>query len=152
MKEFDKRLNLVIRHIKKVEDNCNALARKIAEYDEELALKLVQLGRIHDASKLDKFEFENLHAGEPLFDEALNRHRLGNKHHPEHWGEIQKMPDEYLAEMVCDGVARSQDFGTDVRKWFFETAPSIYNYKLTEECGETIIKYLDMLLIQPFTR
>lgn len=125
--EFEKNINIIIRHIKKVEDNCNLLARKLSQENTELALRLIQLGRLHDASKFDIFEFEHLNSESAQFKNALAVHHSKNPHHPEHWFKIQDMPDEYLAEMTCDCVARAQEFGTDARKWFNETATIKYN-------------------------
>lgn len=145
--DFNNRLNSVLRHIKKVEDNCNLLARKLPE---ELALRLVYLGRIHDASKLEFFEFTHLHKGAPLFDVALNQHRKKNAHHPEYWPSIHHMPDEYLAEMVCDCVARAQEFGTDAKVWFEQEATVKYNFSMDDDCGKKITYYLNSLLSPPF--
>lgn len=155
--EQNQRINTIIRHIKRVEDNCNKLAQAITDSGGNLnmARKLVQLGRIHDASKFDKFEFMYLGNFEkekpPEFVYALKQHHKKNPHHPEFWEHgIKEMPEMYLAEMVCDCVARGQEFGTDSRKWFFEEATKKYGFTLEDECGKSIIKYLDLLLNKPF--
>lgn len=144
-------LNIVIRHIKRVEDNCNLLARKLMDSEPEIALKLIQLGRIHDASKFDEFEFKWLGNYEPAkppqFFEALKIHHSKNPHHPEHWkGGIWEMPDVYIAEMVCDCHARGQEFGTDTRVWFKTQATVKYGFWMDDRVGKLITKYLDLLL------
>lgn len=109
------------------------------------------MGRIHDASKLEPFEFEHLHDDSPLFQDALIKHRTGNPHHPEHWKSIHDMPDEYLAEMVCDCAARAQEFGTDVSNWFETVATEKYGFTMKDECGKKIKLYLNLLLTPKFS-
>ncbi len=156
--EQNQRINTIIRHIKKVEDNCNRLAQLITGEVNDLnfARKLVKLGRIHDASKFNSFEFDYLGNFEkekpPEFKLALKRHHKKNPHHPEYWTSIQVMPNLYIAEMVCDCVARGQEFGTDTRKWFEEEATKKYGFKMEDEVGKKITKYLDLLLTKPFTK
>lgn len=151
----EKHLNTVIRHIKRVEDNCNHLAKKFMDTDPEFSIKLIQLGRIHDASKFDAFEFNylgNFEKNKPVeFAEALKKHHSKNPHHPEYWiSGIHSMSDVYLAEMVCDCVARGQEFGTDTREWFTVEATKKYGFQIEDRVGKTIMKYLDMLLTKPF--
>lgn len=149
------KLNTIIRHIKRVEDNCNILAKKLQDTDFNMAVKLIQRGRIHDASKFDQFEFDYLGNFEkekpPQFLEALKMHHSKNPHHPEFWPNgIKDMTDLDIAEMVCDCVARGQEFGTDTRKWFEETATQKYGYAMNDEVGLKISKYLNLLLNKPF--
>ncbi len=152
----EEKLTTIIRHIKRVEENCNTLARKIMPTNLSFALKLIQSGRIHDASKFDDFEFHYLGNFEnekpPEFLEALKIHHSKNSHHPEYWGinGIHCMSDLDLAEMVCDCVARGQEFGTDTRKWFVDQATVKYNFTMEDHCGQMITFYLNLLLIEPF--
>lgn len=149
--EDKEKLQGIIRHVKRVEDNCNRLAMQLAEEDFSFALQLVQLGRLHDISKFGSDEFVNLDKDSPNFSEALRKHRIGNPHHPEYWWDgIHQMPHIYLAEMVCDCVARAQEFGTDARQWFTEVATKKYNFTMEDSCGVLITKYLDLLLPKAF--
>lgn len=151
MKSNSEKLTEIIQHIKRVEDNCNILARKLESTDFDFALKLIKLGRIHDASKFDQFEFENLHTESHLFQDALRLHHMNNPHHPEHWpGGIHEMPKLYLAEMVCDCKARGEEFGTSTRLWFHEHATKKYKFSMEDECGIHIEKFLNLLMKQPF--
>lgn len=160
-------LNIIIRHIKRVEDNCNTVGRKLMSTNPTFALKMIQLGRLHDASKFDSFEFlylgnyfdsfEFLYFGNyeevkpPEFFQALQIHHSKNPHHPEYWeGGITTMPEEYLAEMVCDCLARGQEFGTDTKQWFTKVATQKYGFQIDDWVGKTIMKYLDLLLAKPF--
>lgn len=156
------RINTIIRHIKRVEDNCNLLAKKLIDTEFRFAVKLIQLGRIHDASKFDQFEFQWLGNFEavkpPEFFMALKIHHSENPHHPEHWeyhpphglSGIHKMSDVYIAEMVCDCVARGQEFGSDTRQWFKDVATAKYKFEMEDRVGLLITKYLDLLLTPIF--
>ncbi len=156
MKTNKEKLKSIIRHIKKVEDNCNTLASKLDSVDFDFALKLIQRGRIHDASKFDNFEFNFLGNFEEVkpteFFEALKIHHSKNSHHPEYWGinGIHCMTDLDLAEMVCDCVARGQEFGTDTRKWFYDEATVKYNFTMNDNCGKRIEYFINLLLDETF--
>ena len=146
-KTKQERLTEIIQHIKRVESNCNILAQKLQETDFDFSLKLIKLGRIHDASKLEQFEFENLTGSSNLFKEALKIHHYNNPHHPEHWsGGIKQMPKIYLAEMVCDCKARGEEFGTSTRLWFHDHATEKYNFKMTDDCGVWIEHCMNLLM------
>jgi len=149
------KIGIIIRHIKRVEDNCNVLAQKMMVEDCLFARKLIQAGRLHDASKFDFFEFEhlgNFEKEKPAeFFEALKIHHSKNSHHPEYWSNgIRSMGDIHLAEMVCDCVARGQEFGTDTRKWFTEEATKKYGFSMDDEVGKKITRFLDLLLVKAF--
>lgn len=148
----EEHLNTIIRHVKRVEDNCNRLASLLKNDDFEFSLQLIRLGRIHDASKFGLVEFYDLRIESKNFPEALILHRKNNPHHPEYWESIQKMPDIYIAEMVCDCVARGQEFGSDTRKWFREEATKIYEFTVDDRVGLLIEKYLNLLLTEPFKK
>lgn len=126
------------------------LAERLINEDRSFALTLIFNSRLHDVSKFGDFEFNHLWAGDEKFEEALEKHRRHNKHHPEYWGLIQRMPDLYIAEMVCDCFARSQEFGTSVEDWFKNQATKKYNFKWNDEVGKKIQKYLAILTATKF--
>lgn len=147
----------IIRHIRRVEDNCNEMSIQIIErglYDEEFARQLVIRGRIHDASKFEEFEFNHLWKGDPKFDEALKIHHSKNRHHPEfHKNGIKDMTDLDLAEFVCDTTARAQEFGTDIKKWLIyddNLAPKKYDYIDDKNIKNKILLFLNLISIQKF--
>jgi len=149
---YQQRVTDILRHIKKVEDNCNVLSRKLWDTEPELALKLIRLGRLHDLSKLESYELQGLYKESSYFNKALAHHHGYNPHHPEHWESIHNMADEYIAEMVCDVAARGQEFGTDVREWFKEIATKKYGFDYVKDpIGKKIEKYLSLLLSTPFS-
>jgi hypothetical protein len=146
----------ILKHIKMVESNMQKLAKKILSEDKDLALKLIKLSREHDLSKFDSVEFAYLNhfietSGEQ-FKVALATHHLKNPHHPEHWASIHEMPEEYVAEMVCDCHARAQEFGTNTNYWFTRKMTQFYNFKMTDPVGRMITKYLNLLLEPKFNR
>lgn len=149
----DKRLEKLLRHVNNVQDNCLRLGETLIEKGEdELGRKLIVNGRIHDASKFEGIEWEYFHADvkehkPELFRAAWKQHVKTNMHHPEFWvGGIKTMHDVYLAEMVCDWLARSTEFGDDIWEWVKEKAPERYNYTLNSNVYKEIKRYLEMLL------
>jgi len=146
------KITTILRHIKRVEDNCNLLSRKIIDTEPNFVLELIRRGRLHDLSKFNPYLFESLWEGHQNFQSALNFHRTRESHHPEYHTCIQDMCDLDIAEMVCDCMGRAQEFGTDIRDWFFkdEYAPTKYDYKGDKETIERIKKYVDLLLTPKF--
>lgn len=117
------KIEAVLEHIQNVQRNCYRLGLKLIKNGEvELGRIIIANGQVHDNSKFKGIEFEHLFYGDPLLTTVVKHHSTTNPHHPEYWGGIQNMPDVYLAEMVCDCAARSAEFGTDLRKWFSESA------------------------------
>ncbi len=146
------KLDAILKHLKMVESNTQALAKKLIDTNKSFALKLVAAGRKHDLSKLNDFEFDNLNDDAPadVFDAALKMHRKRNSHHPEYHNSIHDMSELNIAEMVCDCVARGQEFGTDSRVWFSKSATKKYGFKMSDPAGKLITKYLNLLLTPVF--
>jgi hypothetical protein len=110
---------------------------------------------LHDNSKFRGVEWEFLNeaakAAHPeKFEAALLQHRFTNPHHPEYWAGIDNMPSVYLAEMVCDWKARSDEFGTDLREWVKEKATKQWSFTTSGRVYKEIKEYLDLLLDQRF--
>ena len=146
------KIEKVLSHIQNVQRNCYKLGMKLIMMNElELGRNLIAHGQIHDNSKLSGIEFEHLFAGDAILGDVIKHHAQINPHHPEHWGSIQKMPEVYVAEMVCDCIARSSEFGTDVRVWFRERATTKYGFSMDDAVGTMITKYIDLVLEKPFT-
>ena len=146
------KLNSIIRHIKKVEDNCNVIARKLMPTQPKFSRALIQRGRLHDISKLSTYEYNHLDITDSAFQSALKSHHRKNSHHPEHYNSIHAMSELDIAEMVCDCLARSQEFGSDIKQWFFIDAPKIHKYTQTDHVWKRIEFYLDLLLTPKFTK
>lgn len=144
----------ILSHIKRVEENCNMVANKLMDVNPEFALAIANRGRLHDSSILTSFEFQHLWTDDKRFKEALAQHHKTNSHHPEFYPEdgIYGMSDLDICEMVCDCTAISQEFGTDIRDWFFnpEKSPKRLGYSDDEKMKRKIESFLDLILSKPF--
>jgi len=148
----EQKIEVVLSHIKNVQRNCIKLGMCfIKNGDIELGRNLIANGMIHDNSKFKGIEWEHLFKGSYILKDVVSHHNTTNPHHPEFWGSIHDMPRLYVAEMVCDVTARSQEFGSGVREWIYETAVDKYDFKMTDEVGLLIADYLDLLLEKPFS-
>ena len=149
------KLSSLIRHVKMVENNCNIISRKTMELNPGFALDIAKRGRMHDLSKFEPLEFEHLWKGAKNFDVALLHHHCHNSHHPEHYKNgIYGMSELDIAEMVADTTARSQEFGTDIRRWLFDEdkAPKRYGYLGDKEIYATLDYYVSMVVNQTFSK
>ena len=142
---------IIIKHMRLVDQNCCTIAKKLLPTRQSFALKLIEQGRMHDQSKLWDFEFTHLWKGAPEFKEALRQHRYQNPHHPEFWSNnIRKMPEIFIAEMVCDLAARSQEFGTDLREYIFGPFAVKHSFTREDKIGKDIEYIVDLLLTPAF--
>ena len=142
------RLDQILKHQKNVRENCYQLGHRLmCDNEIELGLKLVTNGQIHGNSKL-RYSIEFNHLWDPNdleFINAKNHHHGLNPHHPEYWPEgIKSMSDEFIAEMVCDWVARCNEFGTYIQN-FIESSLSRFNYTKNDEVYSKILKYTEIL-------
>lgn len=150
------RLRSVLRHIEHVKDSCLLLAEKLREAGEpDIAIKLIANGLIHDNSKLRGIEWLYLHEDVKLkcpenFKKAYYHHVTTNPHHPEYWDGIEKMPRQYLAEMVCDWYARSYEFGTDLVDWIKAKALARFNFGVADKVYEDIEEFINLMLQRKF--
>ena len=157
--ETMEKIRAIARHIRNVEDSCLLLGEKLIVGGEiELGKQLISNGYVHDASKFHGIEFEYLSLNNPVEEDtklklklAVHHHRTTNKHHPEAWsGGIKDMPDVYLAEMVCDLKARSEEFGTDLRKWIDEEATRRYEFTSGDKVYKDLMRFVNILCPKPF--
>lgn len=153
------KIRAIARHIRNVEDNCLLLGEKLVERgDIAVGHKLIANGYVHDASKFHGIEFEYLSLNNPTEEGtklklklAVHHHNTTNPHHPEYWsGGVAEMPDVYLAEMVCDWKARSEEFGTSLRDWIDETATKRYGFAKDDKVYKEITGFVDLLCAKPF--
>ncbi len=133
-RNINERAKYVLRHIKQVQTNMHIMIENLLKLDElPFDLKHTDVilmynhAQVHDADKLEIYMLENMWYGEPQYLDLQQSHRMNNAHHPEYWGGIINMPTKYIGEMVCDCMARAQEFGTDIRAWFKnDYLPSVY--------------------------
>jgi len=151
-----KHLQVVLRHVKLVQDTAQLLAERLFESgSDELARVLIANSFCHDNSKFFGIEWEYLlsngEAKKESLELAIHQHQATNQHHPEFWGGIEQMPRVCVAEMVCDWFARSTEFGTDLRIWVKEAALKKYGITSRHKVYQWIKEFLDMILEKPFS-
>lgn len=152
-----KRLEILLRHIKNVRENTEILGQRLIEQGEDrLGRELIANGLIHDNSKLYGIEWSYLHQdvkdSEPeLFKIAAEQHVKKNLHHAEAWvGGIKEMSRVYVAEMVCDWKARSSEFGDDIWNWVDQKAAKKFGYNKSCKVYKEIKDFLTLLLEEKF--
>lgn len=151
-----KNIETVHRHIRIVQDACLKLATRLCEEGEEdFARHLIANSLIHDNSKFHGIEWECLTTQEEdrtKLQLAHRQHVTTNPHHPEYWGpDITQMPRLYVAEMVCDWKARSDEFGSDLRTYIVDEAYPRFKIAPTGKVSKWIKYFLDRLLEKPFS-
>lgn len=157
MKEFEK-LEALIRHVRNVHDNCILLGKKLMENGEfDLGKMLIVNGFEHDLSKFDGIEWDYLwddNSDNETLALAVKTHNKSrrNRHHPECWGGIKKMPRVYLAELVCDWKARASEKGTSLHDWINGDAMERFGYTKTDEVYDQIMYFANILCDKPFKK
>lgn len=155
MFSYEEHLDNLLRHLELVRGATTLLGKRlIAQGRSELGRIVIAKGQVHDASKWTGIEWDYLHAGNDVprgaLEFAIRNHRLTNTHHPEYWGGIEFMPEQAIAEMVCDWYARAQEFGTGLREWVEKRVENI-----DVECPEVVGKiheFMNILLRDSFVR
>jgi hypothetical protein len=129
------------------------LGERLLEKKISIGRNLIANGFIHDNSKFYGVEWDHLTSGtdDPdLMRVAIKHHNTTNPHHPEYWGTIDKMPQLYLAEAVCDWLARASEFGTSLQDWIEEGAAKRFDYELNSTVHKDIMFYTNLLCDKPF--
>ena len=154
MKTINNKIDDIIRHIEHVRDNCMLLGERLINNGQnDMGRLLIANGFIHDNSKFYGVEWDYLNdeTNNPeLLRIAVSQHNRTNKHHPESWGGIERMPSLYTAEMVCDWKARSSEFGTSLQDWIQEGASVKFGYLIDSEVYRKIMYYTELLCDKPF--
>jgi hypothetical protein len=155
-----KKIKGIVGHIRNVQDNCLALGERLIERGEiDLGKNLIANGCIHDVSKFHGIEFEYMAPGISIDEDvaklklklAIHHHRTINPHHVEYWSKgIEEMPRVYLAELICDLKARSEEFGTDLRKYIDEMCNTKWNISKTHRVYLDITDFVNLLCPIPF--
>lgn len=153
MKDIDK-IHNIVRHIKHVQESCFLLGeRLIGQGEFELGKNLIANGLVHDYSKFFGIEWDHMFTGNPdttSLKLAVSQHNRTNKHHPEYWGGIHKVPRIYLAELVCDWKARSNEFGSSLVEWIESEAMKRFGFTKADAVYKEIMEFVDLLCDKPF--
>lgn len=143
-----------VNHKKHVLDSCYKLAIYFAENNElETAIKLMKRASIHDISKMNNGEFNNLlkvNASKDTFTnpnatlndfskKCIEEHYKNNTHHPEHWENYNDMDELSIMEMCCDWHARSTQYKTNFLE-FVKTRQE-NRFKFDEDFFQKVWKY-----------
>lgn len=139
---------------------CNLFADYLEEQNEtELAEDLRIRAMIHDNSKIldtnefkaligiinDKSCLKNSSAKlSSLKQDAIELHWENNSHHPEHFENIRDMQKIDKIEMVCDWAARSQQYKTDLLKFFEERQESRFHFP--SDIYSELLEYIHIVL------
>lgn len=154
MKTINKKIDDIIRHIEHVRDNCMLLGERLIDNGrKDMGRLLIANGFIHDNSKFYGVEWDYLsddHDDPEKLKIAVSQHNRTNKHHPEYWGGIEIMPPLYIAEMVCDWKARSNEFGTSLQDWIEKGAAARFGYTTDSEIFRKVSYYSELLCDRPF--
>lgn len=161
MEDSSKRLDNLLRHVAGVRDDCELLGRRLmAAGEEDLGLRLIANGQVHDASKFSGIEWEYLNDGawprpdpdprREMFLLAHRQHVLTNPHHPEYWRGIEHVPPVYLAEMVADWHSRSSEQGTDLMGWVKDQATNRFKFPVGGRVYKDLKRFIGLLLERKF--
>lgn len=129
----------------------------IEQGKDDLAFLLLKRANIHDNSKLVGPELEllsNLYGNQESFTnpevqlsenqkEVIEKHWENNRHHPEHFKNVEKMSELDILEMCCDWYARSMQYGTDFLP-FIKTRQET-RFHFPEEMFNKILGYCELL-------
>lgn len=150
--EAIEKIEMVFNHIQNVQRNCYRLGLRLIKAGEiELGRNLISNGQVHDNSKFKGIEFDHLFYGDPLLPEVVKHHQSVNPHHPEYWGGIHNMPRVYVAEMVCDWFARSNEFGSGIKEWIDSAALDKFSFTKGDPVYKDIQEMLGLLLDRSFS-
>ena len=123
----------------------------------EEAIELLKRIGDHDNSKLNKKEFELLckiplhissftNANEQMnscLKKSISLPWKNNRHHPEHFKNLEEMTEIDIMEMCCDWHARSCQYKTDFLS--FVKIRQETRFHFSEEMFNKIIKYCEIL-------
>lgn len=122
-------INDTITHKKHVLDSAYLMCRYLFSVNKkDLGLELIKRAAEHDNSKFFSNElldisniadnFKNFKDPSLLLDsedeEKIKEHWKNNRHHPEHFSNLENMEELDLLEMICDWHARSKQHETDL--------------------------------------
>lgn len=147
----------LIGHVRRVQSNAMDLARHFMRNGRaEFARVLLAKVHLHDASKWGGIEWDWMHRGPDAagkqLELAISQHQKTNDHHPEYWGGLKNMPEICVAEMVCDWLARSQEFATDLRVYIRTQAAERFDFAWAVAQAEWIWKFVGILLPEKFAK
>jgi hypothetical protein len=145
---------------KAFDDNRKVLADFLSSTDME---KLAENIIIHDLSKfsaIESYGYAQYKFGQPnsvaaidTFEAAWHHHKMHNPHHPEYWlnpgksGSCQpvRMPDVYIAEMICDWIGAGASYGNPFESW---AAKYLHEFTFNTHTAGRVVEMLEAVFPQ----
>ncbi len=118
---------------------------------------------IHDLSKfsaIESYGYAQYKFGQPnsvaaidTFEAAWHHHKMHNPHHPEYWlnpgksGSCQpvRMPDGYIAEMICDWIGAGASYGNPFESW---AAKYLHEFTFNTHTAGRVVEMLEAIFPQ----
>lgn len=162
------KLDRILKHISNVQDKCKTIAfrslksksTKFASWLEEegldklnFSINLIHTSLSHDISKFSTEEFSYLILGDGDENDRLNairHHQINNRHHPEAWESVHHMPLYFIAEMVSDWAARSNEFNSSLTDWIDNEATKRFSFSKDDVVYEKIMFFVSLLSEKSF--
>lgn len=155
---MEEHIDDLLTHVRRVQDNGVLLAKRLIKQGRhEFARALLANVAVHDASKWSGIEWDWLHLPPAEMETlkvrvAVRQHQSTNMHHPEYWGHLRNMPEIYVAEMVCDWLARAQEMGTDIREYVIKVCSERFDFAQAAEQKAWIWTFIELLLPPKFVK
>jgi hypothetical protein len=153
----EEHLDNLVRHIELVREAGLILGKRLmAQGRKEFGRILIGNIFVHDASKFAGIEWDYLHAGKDTPKEklelAVKQHVETNSHHPEFHGGFNNMQEIDIAEMACDLLARSQEFGTSVKDWITDVGVEKYHIDIKSQQYQWLMAFIALLTEDSFVK
>ena len=160
-----KQLNDLLEHKRFILISCNIMIDWLfSNGEDKLAIELVRRAIVHDNTKFHNDEIEyiiklsedngNLTDPNYVMTEAdkkcIELHWRNNRHHPEHFKNINEMKEIDIIEMVCDWYARSLQLNTNFMEFVYTRQENRFHFP--EEMFKTILKYCNILIGEDATK
>ena len=148
-----------IIHKKMVLDSAYILCEYLFSISKkDLAIELIRRAAEHDNSKFQPVELNSISEIKDNFsnfknpnlllpsedEEKIKEHWKNNRHHPEHFSDVENMTELDILEMVCDWHARSKQHNTDLIEFVKVRQQNRFHFP-TKMFSE-ILKYCNIIL------
>lgn len=148
-----------IIHKKLVLDSCFILCKYLFSIgDKDTGIQLMQRAMEHDNSKFHGTELESISQITDNFHnfkdpnlllssvdaEKIKEHWKNNRHHPEHFKNVEDMTDLDLMEMVCDWFARSIQYNTNFME--FVKIRQENRFHFPQDMFDKIYRYCEIIV------
>lgn len=160
-----KQLNDLLEHKRYILISCNIMIDWLFRNDkEDLAMDLVRRAIVHDNTKFHNDEIASIIKLNDNNDSLTNpnyvmtendkkcieAHWKNNRHHPEHYKNIEDMKEIDIIEMVCDWYARSLQLKTDLMEFVYTRQENRFHFP--EKMFEMVVFYCNILIKEDATK